>query len=177
MRLRPALISDLPVLRLWDEKAHVKAARGKDRPFDWEGALNRRVDWGELLIAESEGRPVAFLEIIDPAREDGHYWGSIEEGLRAIDIWIGEETDLGRGLGTRIMRLGLERCFADPRVEAVLLDPLAANTRVHRFYERLGFARMGPRRFGQDDCVVYRLDRSAWEQQSRKEVQSWPRND
>jgi aminoglycoside 6'-N-acetyltransferase len=170
MRLRPALISDLPVLRSWDEQPHVLAARGKDDPVDWETELARRVDWGELLIAEIDGRPVGILQIIDPAREDSHYWGDIEEDLRAIDIWIGAEADLGRGFGTRMMRLGIERCFADPRVEAVLVDPLAANTRAHRFYERLGFRRIGPRRFGQDDCIVYRLDRSTWERQNRKEI-------
>jgi len=32
--------------------------------------------------------------------------------LRAVDIWIGEEGDLGRGHGTIIMRLALARCFA-----------------------------------------------------------------
>lgn len=170
MRLRPALISDLPVLRFWDEQPHVLAARGKDDPPDWEGELARSVDWCELLICEIENRPLGILQIIDPAREDSHYWGDVEEGLRAIDIWIGAKSDLGRGFGTRMMRLGLERCFADPRVEAVLLDPLAANTRAHRFYKRLGFRRIGPRRFGQDDCIVYRLDRSTWEPQNRKEI-------
>ena len=127
------------------------------------------VDWSELLIAEFDGRPIGFLQIIDPAREDSHYWGNIEENSRAIDIWIGETTALGRGFGTRMMHLALKKCFADPHVEAVLLDPLATNTRAHRFYERLGFRPIGLRRFGQDDCIVYRLDHSAWERQDHKE--------
>jgi aminoglycoside 6'-N-acetyltransferase len=169
MHLRPALISDLPVLRFWDEQPHVLAARGRDDPPDWEDELARTVDWGELLIAEMEGRPIGILQIIDSAREKSHYWGDVEEGLRAMDIWIGAKADLGRGFGTRMMRLGLERCFADPSVEAVLLDPLAANTRAQCFYERLGFRRIGPRRFGYDDCIVYRLDRSTWERQNCKE--------
>jgi len=165
MRLRPALISDLTVLRSWDEQPHVKAARGKDDPPDWEGELARSVDWSELLIAEIDHRPIGILWILDPAREDTHYWGDVEQNLRAIDIWIGAKTDLGRGFGTEVMRLALARCFANPHVEAVLLDPLAANTRAHRFYERLGFRRIGARRFGQDNCIVYRLDRSTWERQ------------
>jgi aminoglycoside 6'-N-acetyltransferase len=40
---------------------------------------------------------------------------------------------------------------------AVLIDPLASNTRAHRFYGRLGFRFVERRRFGQDDCFVYRL--------------------
>ncbi len=58
-----------------------------------------------------------------------------------------------------MMRLALERCFADPQVSAVLIDPLASNTRAHRFYERLGFRFVERRRFGADECFVYRLDR------------------
>jgi aminoglycoside 6'-N-acetyltransferase len=38
-----------------------------------------------------------------------------------------------------MMELALERCFADERVNAVLIDPMASNTRARRFYEKLGF--------------------------------------
>ena len=58
-----------------------------------------------------------------------------------------------------MMRLALARCFADRAVTAVLVDPLARNTRAHRFYERLGFRQVERRRFGADDCFVYRLER------------------
>jgi aminoglycoside 6'-N-acetyltransferase len=50
---------------------------------------------------------------------------------------------------------------ADPAVGGVLVGPLASNTRAHRFYERLGFRLVGRRRFGADDCFVYRRDRDA----------------
>lgn len=83
-----------------------------------------------------------------------------------IDIWIGEETDLGKGYGTKMMQLALIRCFADPAVTAILIDPLVSNTRVHRFYERLGFQIVDRRRFGDDDCLVYRLNRVDWHQES-----------
>jgi aminoglycoside 6'-N-acetyltransferase len=37
-----------------------------------------------------------MIQIIDPAQEETHYWGDVEAELRAIDIWIGEESDLDR---------------------------------------------------------------------------------
>jgi aminoglycoside 6'-N-acetyltransferase len=40
------------------------------------------------------------------------------------------------------MELALAQCFADPLVTAVLTDPLANNTRTHRFYQRLAFQLM-----------------------------------
>lgn len=161
MRIRAATPADLALLRAWDRQPHVVAATGADGDFDWDFELPRDVPWRELLIAESADRAVGMLQIIDPAEEETHYWGEIEPNLRAIDIWIGEEGDLGRGLGTQMMRLALERCFADPAVTAVLVDPLAANTRALRFYERLGFSSVERRMFGEDDCIVYRLERQA----------------
>lgn len=166
MRLRSAEPSDVALLRYWDMKPHVIAASGGDANLDWETELAHFPDWRELLIAEIAGRPIGVIQIIDPAREETHYWGEVEPNLRAIDIWIGEEADLGHGHGTEMMRLALDRCFADEVVSAVLLDPLASNTRAHRFYERLGFRAVERRMFGTDDCVVYRLHRDDWQRRS-----------
>ena len=115
-----------------------------------------------------DGRPVGFIQIIDPALEDSHYWGNIESNLRAIDIWIGEKTDLGRGYGTQMMYLALTLCFSDLLVTAVFVDPLANNTRAHRFYERFGFQFVEQRWFGDDNCFVYCLNRADWDKGSRK---------
>lgn len=159
--LRPATIADLPILSRWDEEPHVVASDPND-DWQWETELRRTPPWREQLVAEVDGVPVGFVQIIDPALEETHYWGDVPANLRALDIWIGEPEWLGRGVGTRMMELALARCFADPAVTAVLLDPLASNVRVHPFYERLGFVCAGRRHFGADDCLVYRLDRDVW---------------
>ncbi|MDX2241127.1 MAG: GNAT family N-acetyltransferase [Leptolyngbyaceae cyanobacterium bins.302] len=159
MNLRPATLADLDLLRHWDEQPHVIASDPND-DWHWEVELERHLDWREQLIAEIDSRPIGFVQIIDPAREESHYWGDVTDDLRAIDIWIGAEQDLGKGYGTTIMQLALTRCFANPTVMAVLVDPLASNSRAHRFYERLGFQLVDRRRFGEDDCCVYRLDRA-----------------
>ena len=161
IRLRPATPADVALLRHWDAQAHVIASNPND-DWAWETELGRPRDGREQWIAEANGRPIGYVEIIDPARDEELYWGDVPPNLRAIDIWIGNEADLGKGYGTRMMELALARCFADPSVQAVLLDPLASNTRAHRFYERLGFRFVEQRRFGSDECCVYRLDRAAW---------------
>jgi aminoglycoside 6'-N-acetyltransferase len=160
--LRLATPLDEELLRYWDKQPHVIEARNSNPDEDdwnWTEELRRSPEWRELLIAEIEERPIGFMQIIDPAREETHYWGDVPLNLRAIDIWIGEERDLGKGYGTSMMRLALERCFALPHVTAILIDPLESNTRVHRFYERLGFSFVEKRLFDEDACLVYRLDR------------------
>ncbi len=160
--LRSVTLDDVALLTYWDTKSHVVAATGADDAADWRLELAGDPDWRDYLIAEEDGRPVGVVQVIDPHFEESHYWGEIETNLRAIDIWLGEETDLGRGLGTRMMELALSRCFATPEVNAVVIDPLASNTRAHRFYERLGFRPVGRRLFGEDDCLVFRLERPDW---------------
>ena len=159
--LRNTTLDDLDLLRRWDEQPHVIESDPND-DWGWEVELARSPEWREQLIAELDGRPIAFVQIIDPAREDSHYWGDIPQNLRAIDIWLGEETDLGKGYGTVVMQQAITRCFSDPAVTAILIDPLASNERAHRFYERLGFEFVERRQFGADDCFVYRLERARW---------------
>ena len=167
--LRPAVPGDAAMLAAWDAAPHVVACHTDDRSdpepyddWDWAAELARTVDWRAMWVGEADGRPVGIVQCIDAAREETHYWGDAPPGLCALDIWLGDARDLGHGIGTAMMRLALARCFSDPGVEAVVVDPLASNTRAHRFYERRGFACVGPRRFGDDACLVYRLDRAEW---------------
>lgn len=159
VRLRPAVPADVPLLHRWDDDPDVAASGGDDDEFDWEYEVPREVAWRELLIAEEDGRPVGFLQLIDAREEESHYWGDIEPGIWAIDIWIGAAADRGRGLGATMMHLALERCFARPDVHTVLIDPLLRNQRAIRFYERLGFEHIGIRWFDQDECAVMRIAR------------------
>jgi aminoglycoside 6'-N-acetyltransferase len=171
MHLRRAAPSDQVLLEHWDRQPHVIAAVGDDNgTLEWQAELPREVAWRELLIAEVEGRPVGFLQIIDPACEETHFWGDVGPGLRAIDIWIGETRDVGRRLGSQMMRQAIAFCFAAPDVTAVLIDPLASNARAIRFYVRLGFEPAGERVFERETCLVLRLERETWERQSRAAI-------
>lgn len=160
MRLRPATLDDLTLLRHWDEQPHVIESDPND-DWQWEVELDRTPPWREQLVAEVDGRPIGFVQIIDPALEESHYWGDCPPNLRAIDIWIGEAEYLGQGYGTAMMREAIARCFAAPEVTAIIIDPLASNLRAIRFYERLGFRAVERRRFGDDDCLLMRLERAA----------------
>ena len=161
IKFRAATINDLNLLRHWDEQPHTVASDPND-DWGWEIELLRSPEWREQLIAELDGRPIGFVQIIDPLLEDSHYWGEVPANLGAIDIWIGEAEDLGKGYGTEMMRQAIDRCFASPEVTAIIIDPLASNVRARKFYERLGFSFVENRTFGEDFCAVYKLDRSSW---------------
>ena len=118
LNLRPATLADVELLGHWDQQPHVRASDPND-DWAWEVELDKAPDWREQLIAELDGRPIGFIQIIDPAREESHYWGDVPSGLRAIDIWIGEErgfrerlwdTDDATGAGTLFCRCDCNGC-------------------------------------------------------------------
>jgi aminoglycoside 6'-N-acetyltransferase len=156
--LRPATPADLNHLRRWDRDPAVRVSL-IDSDWHWETELHRSPAWRQWLIAEAEGRPIGFIQIIDPEHEESKYWGCMEAGHRAIDIWIGEPDARNRGYGTQMMEQAIERSFADPSVHTILIDPLESNTRACRFYETLGFEFVVRRSFGEDVCSVYKLTR------------------
>lgn len=162
MQLRQATLNDLETLQYWDTKYHVKTALGEYELFNWEKELTRDAEWKELLIAQEGDRAIGFIQIIDPKLEETHYWGEVESNLRAIDIWIGEEDDIGKGFGTKMMQHAISKCFSNDNVIGILVDPRVANTRACRFYEKLGFEHVERRMFDKDDCYVYRLNKASW---------------
>ena len=163
MQLRPATIADIDTLKFWDQQPHLADIGGQDDWYDWDKEIPATSEFNEFLIAELNAQAIGVIQIMDPLNEESHYWGDVAPNLRAIDIWIGEESNLGRGYGTQMMQLALARCFAPPEVTAVLLDPLAGNTAAHRFYERLGFEKIEERIFESELCFVYELTRTRYE--------------
>ena len=65
MRLRQATPADLELLEYWETKPHVSEAGGDDDTFDWPYELPRSLSWRELLIAETDGRPIGVIQVID----------------------------------------------------------------------------------------------------------------
>jgi aminoglycoside 6'-N-acetyltransferase len=167
--LRLATPTDAELLDAWSKESHVIAATTDDPDADtafqgavWADELASQSDVNRYFVAEFAGRAIGALQISDPQLEPTHYWGEIEAGLRAIDIWIGRPDALGKGYGEQMMRWAFRECFNDPAVAAIVIDPLASNIRAIRFYERLGFKATERRFFGDDECLVHRLTRQDW---------------
>jgi len=158
IQLRLATSDDLRTLLFWDEQQHVIDSDPDDE-WNWEIELERFPFWREQLMAVINDEPIGFIQIIDPFHEETKYWGNVSENKRAIDIWIGEEKNLSKGYGTQMMKLAIERCFAQTHVTSILIDPLKSNLKAHKFYEKFGFKFVEERRFDEQDCFVYELER------------------
>jgi len=169
LNVRQATQDDVPILELWDRDPEVIACVTDDPTSPqafidavWSEEIAASDDTSCYYIAELDGRPIGAMQVIDPHLEATRYWGEIEPNLRAVDIWIGDDRDRNAGHGRTMMSAVIDRCFADPAVTAIIIDPLNSNTEAHRFYRRLGFRVVGRRVFGDDDCLVHRLERADW---------------
>ena len=158
IKLRPAIINDLELVRYWDTKQHVIDCDPDDE-WNWEVELNRNPKWREQFVAELKGIAVGFIQIIDPYLEETQYWGTIEKNKRAIDIWIGEENNINKGYGTIMMKLAIKICFENSMIDGILVDPLKTSSKAHRFYTSLGFEFIEEREFDESVCFIYELKR------------------
>ena len=118
----------------------------------------------EHWIAYIGEEPFGFLmtsRIKGPYNADSPYDKWYEEGKEAItlDLLIGPETFLGKGLGHRMIREFLIDRF--PHVDKVLIDPSVTNTRAIHVYEKAGFKKIEqfPQQHDSPDlCWMMHLD-------------------
>lgn len=156
LRLRTATLADVPTLERWDEDPAVRDPALVGGWWDWSVELTGPASWVERLVAEDDGRPLGFVQLLDTAADPSGYWGDDAAlGVWAVDIWVGDAADRGRGYGSRMMRLALDRCVTVHGATTVLVDPLASNVDAHRFYRACGFEPMGERILDGDRCLVH----------------------
>jgi len=147
------------MLTRWSHADHVRDVIGD--AYDWDWPTEVESTWQEVWITSVEHggqeRDIGVVIALNTEADPSHYWGDVEPGTYAIDLWIGESDALHQGFGTAMMRFGIDRAFQVHGARLILLDPIATNTAAIGFYRYLGFQEVGPRRFGDDDCLILQL--------------------
>ncbi len=146
-RLRLITPADLPLLARWHADPQVYRW--------WEGApltedqvRARYIDSAEPVtrcLVYGEGRPLGYLQFF---RYEVAAWRAAvgldaDEDAWGIDLFLTDETDRGRGLGTRLLAGTLARLAEERGARLVLIDPLLDNPRAIACYRKAGFT---PRR-------------------------------
>lgn len=95
-------------------------------------------------IVELRGTPAGYIQYYRIGKgEDYDLRGEIildfSKSICGIDLFLAHESDRGRGLGTRMIRLLLAYLFGQERADEVLVDPQTWNARAVRCYEKCGF--------------------------------------
>ncbi|MFT3720906.1 GNAT family N-acetyltransferase [Pseudorhodoferax sp.] len=146
--LRPMAAHDIPMLHRWLQRPHVVESWGGERPTLAQVQaryLPRIQSAGKVTpyIGMLDGPPFAYAQsYVALGAGDGWWEDETDPGVRGIDQFIADPGLLGRGLGTRLARVLVDRLFSDPRVSMVQADPSPHDLRAIRCYEKAGLRRI-----------------------------------
>jgi aminoglycoside 6'-N-acetyltransferase Ib len=145
---RPLTQADLPLLHEWLNRPHVTEW--------WTGPptlAEVEQEFGPLLgnqsttrpyVAIVEGAPIGYIQsYVAMGSGDGWWPDEQDPGVRGIDQFLAHPNQLGRGLGTAMVRAFMQRLFSDPAVTRIQTDPSPRNSRAIRCYEKAGFRAVG----------------------------------
>lgn len=87
--------------------------------------------------------PVGYLQSYDAHRVGHGWWPEATPGTFGIDLFIGDKSHLGQGLGQRVIREFCDLLFANPHVTEIIADPKPSNSKSIRAFTAAGFESMG----------------------------------
>ena len=148
VRLRDVEEADLEVF--FEQQLDAEAARLANFPSrDRERFMTH---WATRTL----GDPTVFVQTVTV---DGQVAGNVvswwDRDRRFVGYWLGRPF-WGRGVGTRALRLFLQREQTRP----LYADPFSGNTASVRLLERCGFERSGTVRYGQAEHIMLILGTS-----------------
>lgn len=138
IEFRPLEEADLPVLREWFKREHV---RRWWRDSDEAMAKRLQREPTDEYVIVVDGCAAGMIQTYLVA--DYPEWGAIvgtDSGLAGVDLLIGENDLVGRGLGPRVLeQFASEIVFTRPETTACVATVEEGNSRSWRAFEKAGF--------------------------------------
>jgi RimJ/RimL family protein N-acetyltransferase len=169
---RPLLPADLPTLVEWIARPHV--AEYWDSPTTLEEVTRDYAEdtdpaRGRPFIASLGEVPIGFIQVYHVMSDDPDWWpDETDPGARGIDQFLIDGSQLGKGLGTRMITAFVERLFEDPAVTKVQVDPVPGNAQAIRAYEKVGFQRIGEVETPDGRALLMVVSQEAWASRARR---------
>lgn len=154
IQFRPVTEADLPLLRRWIERPHVKEWWGEpDTEIGYIRDMIEGRDTTQPFIFSVDGEPVGYIQYWFIGHHQNATWiadhpwlAELPADAVGVDLSIGDPNKLARGIGSAVLRLFVER-LVEQGHRTIVIDPDPNNTRAVRAYEKAGF-RAIPRLLG-----------------------------
>ena len=148
LTFRPFQPGDLPLLHDWLLRPHVAEWWQPTPTFaELEEEFAEHfsgISGVKPYLALVDGLPIGYIQSYTAMGSGGGWWTEEQDpGVRGIDQFLANAEDLGRGLGSSMVRVFVDALFADPLVTRVQTDPDPRNARAIRAYEKAGFRALG----------------------------------
>ena len=140
---RPLSDSDAGLLLIWMASPHVQPwwhQDGSTPEDEVEEALGFiGSDEVAAFIIELNKRPIGYIQHYDPTYAyDGFYFAGQPAGSQGVDMFIGDVSLTGQGLGSQILRQFCDGLLAKGAPK-LLIDPDAGNAQAIKAYQNAGF--------------------------------------
>lgn len=174
-RFRRLTRADFPLLARWLAQPHVArwwnhetTAEAVERDF---GAAADRAEPGEDLLVLQDGEPIGLVQrarLADYPEELAAFAAitAVPTGTVTIDYLIGDPANVGRGIGTEMIRAVVADTWrAYPEAPAIIVAVVAGNVASWRALERAGLRGVAEGEMEPDNPVddklhyVHRVDR------------------
>lgn len=137
-------IEDLPIIARWLKLPHVARWWGDPEEGLTRIAAHLVEPHVASFLAREGSRPIGYLHVYH-ANPDPFWAGhTLPRETFGLDLFLGETDVIGRGMGTRLIRLALRRLLSLPETARVQIDPAPDNAAAIRAYEKAGFRRIAP---------------------------------
>ena len=157
---------DIPLMHKWLNEPHVHEWYDKHEKNTLEEIMKR---YGPKITGEKpsyeylvmyRGEPVGFMQTykVNDWPEFGDYVG-YDDHTASIDLFIGETSFMGKGLGSMMLRKFLrDVVFVNPDISTCIIGPEPDNIRAIRAYEKAGFLYVKTVQVGNEPDPTYVME-------------------
>lgn len=152
----------LPLWLKWSEKPHVKDVWFIDG-YETVDYIHRKIagnGYDHPFMIYLDDLPIGYIVCCDLyayktiCPTPNGLFTNEDDGTFCMDLFIGEEAFLNKGLGTQIVSAFGEFVFDQFSAKRLLIDPALSNKRAIRCYEKAGFVVVGQANDGVTDCLL-----------------------
>jgi RimJ/RimL family protein N-acetyltransferase len=138
MKIREFTLEDLHFMKVWLEQEYIQKFWGE--PQDWLNEITENIsaDWVKYFIVECD-IPIGFLQYYETDLAPPGDWTNEPIGTVGIDYLIGEKDYLGKGYGSKVVRLLVDHIKSKNEYDYIVADPIVENVSSIKVLEHNGF--------------------------------------
>lgn len=138
MKIREFTPADLNIMGMWLAQDYIQKFWGN--PHDWINEISENIcaDWVKYFIVEC-GTPVGFLQYYETDKAPQGEWSNEPIGTVGIDYLIGDIEYLGKGYGSKTVRLLVDFIKSKNEYDYIVADPIVENVSSIKVLENKGF--------------------------------------
>jgi RimJ/RimL family protein N-acetyltransferase len=140
LNLRDFMETDIPLFTEWLNKDYVK--KWYSETEEWlKEVSSEDFAFVHHFIVMNDGKPIGFCQYYEYSQSGENWHGNTDiKAAYSIDYLIGEKDCLGKGFGTKMLKLLTERTFQETNAVKIIVKPEKENAASRNTLLSAGFS-------------------------------------